>query len=141
MSIPPLRKMGVLPGGSSPDVPMAWIATRDIGNYAAVRLHARDFSGTSTQELAGPRNVNAKEAATIIGNAIGKPDLAYMQVPFMILEPALAQLGMSAKLAALMVEMMKAGNSGLLNPQEPRSSGNTTSTTMETFAAAVQPIG
>ena len=40
-------------------------------------------------------------------------------------------------MAALMVEMMKAGNDGMLHLQEPRSRKNTTSTTMESFVADV----
>ena len=40
--------------------------------------------------------------------AIGKPKLGYMQVPFMMLEPALVQMGMPKKTAALLIEMWKA---------------------------------
>jgi hypothetical protein len=77
------------------------------------------------------------EVASIIGKAIGNPGLGYIQVPFMMLEPALAQMGMSKTMAALMIEMMKAGNAGLLKPQQPRSGKNTTPTTIETFVAEV----
>jgi len=42
ISIPPLRSMHMLPGGLKGDVPMPWIATKDIGTYAAKRLAARD---------------------------------------------------------------------------------------------------
>jgi len=137
MSIPPLRSMGVLPGAAPGDAPLPWIAARDIGTYAAGRLRARDFIGKSTQELIGPREVSMKDVASTIGKAIGKPSLGYMQVPLTMLEPALTQMGMSKKMAALMVEMMKAGNDGMLHPQEPRSRKNTTSTTMESFVADV----
>src|SRR6202043_2245515 len=58
MSIAPLRSMGVLPGGLISDLSTPWIATKDIGAYAATRLAARDFSGSSTQELHGPRDVS-----------------------------------------------------------------------------------
>jgi uncharacterized protein YbjT (DUF2867 family) len=137
MSISPLRSMGVLPGAALGDVPLPWIATKDIGAYAAARLRARDFTGSGTQELMGPRDVSMKEVASIIGTAIGKPGLGYMQVPFMMLEPALAQMGMSKTMAALMIEMMKAGNAGLLKPQQPRSGKNTTPMTIESFVAEV----
>jgi uncharacterized protein YbjT (DUF2867 family) len=137
MSIAPLRSMGVLPGGLPGDVPMAWIATKDIGTYAAGRLAARDFSGSSTQELLGQRDITMKEAASIVGNAIGKPDLGYMQVPFMMLEPALVQMGLPKSTATLMIEMWKAGNAGLLAPQEQRSAKNTTPTTLESFVTEI----
>jgi uncharacterized protein YbjT (DUF2867 family) len=48
MSIGPLRMLGSLPGAAPADVPQPWIATKDIGQYAAKRLAARDFSGIST---------------------------------------------------------------------------------------------
>jgi uncharacterized protein YbjT (DUF2867 family) len=137
MSVPPLRTMGFLPGASPGDQAQPWIATRDVGAYAAIRLAARDFSGSSIQELAGPREVSWKEIASLIGNAIGKPRLGYMQVPFIMLEPGLVQMGLPKKTAALMVEMLKAMNAGKLAPQQPRSAENTTATTMETFIAEV----
>ncbi len=135
MSIPPLRSMGALPGGMTGEMQMPWIATKDIGAYAATRLAARDFSGSSTQELHGQRDISMKEAATVVGKAIGKPNLGYMQVPFMILEPALTQMGLPKSTAALLIEMWKGANAGLVAPQETRSARNTTPTTIESFAA------
>ncbi len=137
MSIAPLRSMGTLPGGMVGDVAMPWIATKDIGAYAATRLAARDFSGSSIQELHGQRDISMKEGASIVGAAIGKPKLSYMQVPFMMLEPALVQMGLPKKTAALLVEMWKGANAGLIVPLEPRSAINTTPTTLESFVAEV----
>ena len=137
MSIAPLRSMGILPGGLKGDMPMPWIATKDIGEYAATRLRARDFSGSGTQELHGQRDITMKEAASIVGNAIGKPKLSYMQVPFMMLEPALVQMGLPKKTAALVIEMWKGGNAGMISPLEQRSAKNTTPTTIETFVTEV----
>ena len=128
---------GMLPGPVPGDVPMPMIATKDIGNYAAERLHARDFSGSGVQELHGQRDVSMKEVATIVGSAIGKPKLGYMQVPFMMLEPAMVQSGMSKDITALLIEMWKAVNSGVMKPLEPRSAKNTTPTSIETFVTEV----
>ena len=137
LSMKPLRTMGIFGGGAPANVASPWIATKDIGTYAAERLSARDFSGSATQELLGPRDYTMKEVATIIGQAIGKANLGYMQVPFMMLEPALAQMGLPKSSAALIVEMWKGMNSGLIAPQEPRTPVNTTPTTLESFAAEV----
>jgi uncharacterized protein YbjT (DUF2867 family) len=137
MSIAPLRSMGTLPGGMVGDVAMPWIATKDIGAYAATRLAARDFSGSSVQELHGQRDISMKEAASIVGPAIGKPKLSYMQVPFMMLEPALVQMGLPKKTAALLIEMWKGANAGLIVPLEQRSAKNTTPTTIESFVTEV----
>jgi uncharacterized protein YbjT (DUF2867 family) len=113
------------------------IATKDIGNYAAERLHARDFTGNGVQELHGERDISMKEVATMVGNAIGKPKLSYMQVPFMMLEPAMVQNGMSKDIAALLVEMWKSTNSGVMKPLEPRNEKNTTPTSIERFVTEV----
>jgi len=137
MSIQPLRTMGVLPGGLPGDAPMPMIAAKDIGTYAAGRLAGLDFMGSSAQELHGQRDITMNQAATILGNAIGKPGLKYMQVPFMMLEPALVQVGMPKSTAALMVEMWKGSIAGLVAPQEPRTPKNTTPTTLESFVAEV----
>lgn len=137
MSVQPLRSMGVLPGPLPGDAPHAMIACRDIGTYAAEKLRVRDFHGNSVQELHGQRDVTMKEVASIVGSAIGKPKLGYMQVPFMMLEPALVQTGIQKPTAALMIEMWKSMNSGAIKPLEPRSAKNTTPTPIETFVAEV----
>jgi uncharacterized protein YbjT (DUF2867 family) len=136
-SIQPLRMMGTLPGPAASDRPSPQIAARDIGTYAAARLAARDFSGSSVQELLGPRDYTMREAAAIVGQAIGKPNLGYMQVPLPMLEGALVQMGFPKPFAALMIEMFKGQNAGLCDPQEPRSQKNTTPTTLEWFAREV----
>jgi uncharacterized protein YbjT (DUF2867 family) len=137
MSIAPLRSMGALPGALRADAPMPWIATKDIGEYAASRLAARDFSGSSIQELHGQRDVSMNEAASIVGKAIGKPDLAYMQVPSMMLEAALLSMGLHKKTTQLLIEMWDGANAGLILPQEAHSPKNTTPTTLESFVANV----
>lgn len=137
MSLKPVRTMGMLPGGVKGDLPTAMIATRDIGAYAALRLAACDFSGSSVQYLLGPRDVTMNEIAPIIGAAIGKPKLSYMQVPFLMLGPAMSSMGIPKKTVELLIEMMKGANDGLLKPTEPRSPANSTPTTIETFTAEV----
>lgn len=135
MSIGPIRTMGMLPGALDGDTPLPMIACKDIGDYAAKRLRARDFSGHSTQELLGPRDVTWKEVASIVGKAIGKPGLSYMKVPFLVLEPALVQMGMPRSTAALIIEMWKGEADGKVAPEERRGAKNTTPTTLETFVA------
>jgi uncharacterized protein YbjT (DUF2867 family) len=137
MSVQPLRTMGTLPGPLAADAPHPMIAARDIGAYAAERLRARDFSGSSFQELHGQRDVTMKEVASIVGNAIGKSKLGYMQVPFMMLEPALVQNGMQKNTVALLIEMWKSMSSGTLKLHEARNAKNTTPTSIETFAKEV----
>jgi uncharacterized protein YbjT (DUF2867 family) len=137
MSIEPLRSTGTLPGGLQADAKMPWIATKDIGAYAATRLAARNFSGSSIQELHGQRDISMKEAATIVGNSIGKPNLPYVQVPSMMLGQGLMKMGLPEKTAALLIEMWDGANAGLIVPKETRSVRNTTPTTLESFVTEV----
>jgi uncharacterized protein YbjT (DUF2867 family) len=137
MSLAPLRATGTLPGGMRGDVPMPWIATKDIGTYAAGRLAARDFSGTSVQELHGQRDISMNESAAIVGSAIGNPEVKYAQIPGPMLEGALLQMGLPPKTAKLLIEMWDGANAGLMRPQEQRSDRNTTPTSLESFVAEI----
>ena len=137
LSMAPLRATGTLPGGMRGDVPMPWIATNDIGTYAAARLAARDFSGSSVQELHGQRDISMNEAASIVGKAIGRTDVSYVQVPSPRLESDLRKMGLPEKTAKLIIEMWEGANAGLIVPQEGRSARNTTPTSLESFVSEV----
>lgn len=137
MSMQPLLTAGILPGGMRGDMAIPWIATKDIGTYAATRLEAYDFSGSSVQELHGQRDLSMNEAAMVVGRAIGNPGVAYVQVPPPALEASLLQMGMPAKTVALLLEMWDGANEGLIRQEEERSARNTTPTSIETFVNEV----
>jgi uncharacterized protein YbjT (DUF2867 family) len=137
MNMDPLRSMGVLPGALQSDGPMPWIATNDIGQYVASSLASRDFSGSTVQELHGQRDISMQQAAAIVGRAIGKPDLAYVQVPSSMFGASLLLTGLPKKTSELIVEMCDGANAGLMVPQEVRSVKNTTRTTLESFVENV----
>jgi uncharacterized protein YbjT (DUF2867 family) len=132
-----IQSMGFMAGAVRPDVPLPMIATADIGAVAAESLEKLDFTGKEARELLGPRHVSNAEAAKIIGEAIGKPGLSYKQFPGALLKPAMKQLGLSASMADLILEMSESLNTGHMKSQEPRSPRNTTPTTLERFAAEV----
>lgn len=132
-----IQSLGFMAGPIRADVPLPMIATSDIGEVAAESLAKLDFVGMQTRELLGARHVTCAEAAKIIGAAIGKPDLAYRQVPPSVLKPAMMQMGMSSDMVDLLMEMSEALNTGHMKSQEPRSARNTTATTLETFVAEV----
>jgi uncharacterized protein YbjT (DUF2867 family) len=132
-----IRMMGAVAGPFRPDLKLPMIATRDIGIATADALLQHDFHGKQTRELQGQRDLDYTEVAAIIGKAIGKPDLRYVQPPNEQIHPALVQTGMSEKLADLILEMAGSLNSGYMRFLEPRSPQNTTPTSFETFAAEV----
>ena len=82
-----LQAFGMVAGPIRPDLPLTMIATRDIGAAAADSLSKLDFAGKQSRELQGARNVTYSEVARVIGAAIGKPDLAYRQLPAAQLKP------------------------------------------------------
>ena len=132
-----IQSFGVIAGPVRPDVPLPMIATRDIGAAAVDALLKLDFTGKQTRELQGPRDVTYNDVAKIVGAAIGKPDLKYLQMPQAQLKPALTQMGMSPNMVDLLFEMTEALDAGYMKMLEPRSAANSTPTTLETFTAEV----
>ncbi len=134
MQIDMIKNMGLMGSPQRADLALPMIATKDIAMVAAERLVHRDFSGKSTRELLGPREVTMTEAAQIFGKAIGKEDLNYTQFPYSDAEQAMLGMGMSQSVAAGMNELIRAFNDGTCQPTEDRSVDNTTPTTIEEFA-------
>jgi len=130
-----IRMLGNMIGPVSPNLKLAMIATPDIGAAAADALLRLAFQGKQTQELQGQRDLDYTEAAAIIGKAIGKPDLGYIQAPDDQIRAAMVQMGMSDNFAGLILEMAGALNTGHMRALEPRSAVNTTPTKFETFVA------
>jgi uncharacterized protein YbjT (DUF2867 family) len=130
-----IKMFGMTAGGFRGDVALQQIATRDIGAAAAEELEKQAFTGQQTRELLGQRDISMNETARVIGQAIGKPGLTYMQAPDSQLVFGMTQMGFSESTARLVLEMSKAANEGGLRGAEARTPGNTTPTSMETFAA------
>lgn len=130
-----IQHMGVTAGPLRPDLKVPMIATRDIGASAADALLRLDFKGFQAQELLGQRDLNYLEVTSIIGHAIGKPELKYNQIPYEHFGGALQQMGASQSIAKLFMEMSEALNEGHVRALEPRSARNTTPTSFETFVA------
>ena len=130
-----IRQMGAVATPIRPDLKLPMIATRDIGTVAADALLHPTIQGKQTRELLGQRDITYTDVASIIGKAIGKPDLKYVQAPDDQFRAVLVQMGMSEPFAKLLVEMMGALNSGTMRALEPRKAQNTTPTAYETFVA------
>ncbi|HEV7675143.1 MAG TPA: NmrA family NAD(P)-binding protein [Candidatus Angelobacter sp.] len=128
-----IKAMGKTAGPLRGDLKLPIIATKDIGNKAADWLLALDFNGKQTHELLGQRDLSMNEATSIIGQAIEKPDLEYVQLPDAMIQPILVEMGMSPNMAALIIEMAGGLNSGHMRALEPRTAQNTTATSFETF--------
>jgi uncharacterized protein YbjT (DUF2867 family) len=130
-----INSFGFMAGPVRADLPVPMIATHDVGVVAAEALLKLNFEGKKYRELQGPRDVTYTEAAEVIGGAIGKPGLTYQQLPAAQLRSAFQQMGLSPNQADLLLEMAEAMNTKHVRMLEPRSSANSTRTTIETFIA------
>jgi len=129
-----IKQMGLYGTPLKGDMPIPQISTRDIAAVAVDLLDKLDFSGKGARELFGPRDVSLEETTRVLGAAIGKKDLKYAQFPYADAEKAMVQMGMSADVARIFVEMYKGFNEGLIRGTQPRSPQTNTPTTIEQFA-------
>jgi len=131
-----IKQMGHAAAPFRPEFKFASIATRDIGAFAGDALSRLEFAGQQVQELHGQRDLSYGEITSIIGKAIGKPNLNYVTLtPEQFRETLIKYVGMSESSANLLTEMVESMDSGYLHPLEPRSARNTTPTSYETFVA------
>ena len=136
-SLPVIRERGVNGSPIRPDAPIPMVATKDIADEAARLLTAKTLSGHSVRYLLGPRDLTMTEATRILGGAIGKPDLRYIQFPEEEARKAMSGMGMSDSAVEALLEMQRGFNSGRIRPTQERNASNTTPTTLEEFAQAV----
>jgi uncharacterized protein YbjT (DUF2867 family) len=115
-SAPMIKQMGVNGGLFRPDVALPMIAAQDIAEVAADRLLRKAFSGSSYEDLSGPRDLSFREVTTIIGRHIGKTDLAYVQIPADQVRQALVGAGMSPDLARGLIEVWSGLDEGRVRP-------------------------
>lgn len=131
-----IQGQGIYGSSIQGDVSFPMIATRDIAAAAADLLSDPAFEGKSVRYLLGDRDYTLVEATKILGAAIGRPDLPYVQFPPDATKGALVGQGFSESLADDYVEMSQGFNSGHIG-NEPRSKANTTPTSLEEFAGEV----
>jgi uncharacterized protein YbjT (DUF2867 family) len=136
-SIHLIKSTGINGSAARADVALAMIATRDIAAVAAEYLIEPTFDGYTVRELYGPRDYTHREATSILGAAIGKPDLAYVEFSYEDFRKGLLGAGFSASVADAYVEMYTAINEGRIQSTMSRTKSNTTPTTLEEFAREV----
>lgn len=136
-AIPVIKTAGANGGGIRPDVPFAMVAAGDVAAAGAELLLAPTFTGDATREVYGPRDYSLREATAILGAAIGRPDLAYLQFPLADVRSGLLSAGFSPDVAVALVELQAGFNDGRVMSTVKRTAANTTRTTLEEFAREV----
>ena len=114
------------------DAPMPWVDPRDVGDVAAARLLATDWSGRQVQAVHGPEDLSYAQAASIVSRATGRP-LRAEQIPDDQMREALRAAG----LGAAQVEGILGMSIGLredFEPEDPRTILTTTPTKLGSWA-------
>jgi uncharacterized protein YbjT (DUF2867 family) len=136
-ALPLIKQQGINGSAMAGDHAFPQIATADIAAVAAQALGARDFQGVVVRELLGPRDLTLTEGTRILGGAIGKPDLKYVQFPYEAALEAMIGGGLSKSVASAYVEMSRALNEGIVRSLQGRTDRTTTPTRFEDYAQRV----
>lgn len=128
-----LKGMGVLGTPLRPDLKIPMVATQDLGAVSAQRLSALDFKGAQVLEFGGPEDLTMTQTAVLVGDAIGKPGLPYVQFPYEDAKKGMIGAGMTPQMAGLMIEMNQAFNEGRLEPTQALTAGHRGTTPLKDF--------
>jgi len=118
-AIPTIKTANISGSPIEVDLVFSQVATADIGKKAAEVLDRLDFKGRRVLEFGGPKEMTMVEATKVLGLAIGKPGLRYVEFPYEEAEKAMAGSGMKPATAKLLVEMYRGFNEGLVKPESP----------------------
>jgi len=132
-----IKSKGIMGSPLKADNAFPMVATRDIAEVAAALLAPATFTGCSVREILGPRDLSRREAARILGSAIGKPELPYVEFSYTDARQALIGAGLSEDVAGSFVEMYEGFNEGRIRTVQGRTAATSSPTTLETFAREV----
>jgi uncharacterized protein YbjT (DUF2867 family) len=141
MNVQMIKGQGMNGSPLKPEVRIPMIATRDIADVAVKHLLSESLPGVVVRELLGQRDLSMYEVTQILGKAMGKPDLKYIQFPYESAREAMIKMGVSASMADLFIEMYTAINEQTMMHDLVRMPENTTPTSFETFVREVALAG
>ena len=131
-----VKKMGFHATAADGDHAIPMVATQDVAKIAASHLANLDFKGKSVRAVMGPRDYTYREFTSIIGRAIGNPEMTYVQLQVEQVKQAFLGNGFSEDFANNLIEMGTAIKTGFMNYQK-RDDLTTTPTTAEAFVEEV----
>jgi uncharacterized protein YbjT (DUF2867 family) len=115
------------------ETPLLLVAPADIAEVAAEELLGLSFTGKSFRYIVSDEKTS-KEAASILGGAIGKPDLPYVEFSDEDALKGMQQAGFSEDLARNYVEMGRAMRSGEMSADYRRHQVTLSKTKLADFA-------
>lgn len=110
--IPAIKKQGFISTNYNAAYKEPWVSPIDIADTIAEEI-TQPFEGRKIRYIAS-EELTSNEIASILGNAIGKPDLEWIAIPDEQQYNILLSVGMTAEAAKGLVEMNAARHSGTL---------------------------
>lgn len=107
-----IKKAGFISANYGSEDIIPWVSPTDIAAAVAEEI-TTPFAGRKVRYVAS-QELSGNETASILGEAIGKPDLKWMLATDEQTLDGLKSIGMNPKVAAGLVEMYAALHSGLL---------------------------
>ena len=107
-----IKTQGVIATNYGGDSKKPWVSPLDIAEAVAEEL-VTPFTGRKVRYVASDE-ISCNELASLLGAAIGKPDLKWVIIPDEQMLQGMIGAGMNPKIAAGMVEMNASTNTGVL---------------------------
>jgi len=109
--IPALKAFGILGANYKGESKVVLVDTADIADVAVEELLSLSFTSKSIRYIAS-EELTANEVATILGEAVGKPDLKWTFVPEAQLKAGMLQGGLKETMANGLIEINRIIDSG-----------------------------
>jgi len=132
-SVGMIQHAGINGSSLSGDVRFPIVHTRDIAAVATQRLLSLQFTGHTHEFVGGAADLNMREVTSIVGKAIGKPELPYIQFSPADAKAGMMQAGLAETIADGYNELFDALNKGIYQEGYERTPAITTPTTLEWF--------
>jgi len=132
--IPQIKGLGSFGDALLKDLKIPLTHTRDIAEVAAKRLLELNFEGFSREFIGGAQDYTMEEVASILGEAIGLPELQYVQYPAEDAKKGMIGAGVPPQIAEGYIQLFDGLNSGSYLADFVRTADNTTKTTLQDFA-------
>lgn len=129
-----IKSSGMFGSALRADVTMPLVHTDDIANVAVKHLRNLNFSGFNHVFVSGQRDLSLAEVASVLGRAIGKPELQYVQFSPEQFKQDMVQAGIPKTIADGYNELLASFNNGDYLNDYKRTPENTTSTSIEDFS-------
>ncbi len=135
--LPMIKSEGVIRSPIDQYLPIAMVATRDIGWKAADFLDSTAPLGHMVFDFMGPKDVTMEHVTEVFAGTFDHPSLWYQQLSMDEAREEMQVQGMQPDLIELMIEMYEGFNSGLIVPTQEIKATHRGITTLEEYAQMV----